>query len=46
MLFVVSLCGIVVSMSDHYQELPCSVPGYTLQIVLERDALNLMKTIG
>ena len=46
MLFVDRLCGIVVSMFDYYQELLGSVPGYTLETVLEQDAPSLMRTIG
>ena len=38
------LCGVLVSMSD-YQEIPGSVSGYALEIVLERGAPSLVRTI-
>ena len=42
MLFVDLLCGTMISMSDYYQTLPGAVPGYTLEIVLERGAPSLI----
>ena len=41
MLFVDHLCGIVVSISDYHKELSASVPGSTLEIVLEQAASSL-----
>ena len=46
MLFVDCLFGVVVSMSDYYHGLLGSVSRYTLVIVLEQGAPNLMGTIG